>query len=78
MPDPTGHVLIEEAIRFPVSDGEDFTGWRYRRDIGAWACANAPNQLLVSLDESAPSTPRPKPPMSKKADVETGEDLKGT
>lgn len=79
------HVLIERARRFPVKMNPDIAGWIYRRDIGAWVEEDFPDRLMVANEPPRPS-PQPKPqpirqpkprPMSKKADVETGEDMKG-
>ncbi len=78
------HVLIRLAHRFPVTPVEPIAGWRYRRDIGAWVDSDAPESLYAdgaALQDASPTgagpKPRPKPPPSKKADLETGEDMKG-
>ncbi len=85
----TDHLLIRLAHRFPPAAPMDVDGWAYRRDLGAWVSANAPEMLMVSeVVESLSKEPRPQPrpqprpeprpmPMSKKADHETGEDMKG-
>ena len=87
------HLLIRLAHRFPVGPIQPITGWRYRRDIGAWVDSDAPEALFADgaafADASPPKPPlppqpspqppppKPRPPMSKKADIETGEDMKG-
>lgn len=76
MTDLAKHVLIQQASRFPVRAPEAIVGWRYRRDIGAWVDATSPACLMV--DPAPPqSKPRPARPMTKKMDIETGEDMKG-
>ncbi len=85
----TMHLLLARANRFPLGKIEDISGWLYQRTLGAWVDADEPNNLMVSSKPAAapsprpeqPSTPpqKPKPiPASKKCDVETGEDMKGT
>lgn len=73
------HILIERSFRFPVQTDTSsrFEGVHYRRDIGAWVTNDDPNQLMVTevIDQNQPR-PRPRP-QSKKADLETGEDMKG-
>jgi hypothetical protein len=85
------HVLIRFAHRFPVIAVQPISGWRYRRDIGAWVDCDAPDSLYADgtvcqnpqPPKPAPKPPRPtprpkpRPPMSKKCDIETGEDMKG-
>ncbi len=82
------HVLIRLAHRFPVTSVQPVTGWRYRRDIGAWVDSDAPDRLYAegaAFANPAPPKPqpnpqprpKPRPPMSKKCDMETGEDMKG-
>ncbi len=72
MPD---HVLIERAFRFPAQQPKDTEGWVYNREIGAWVDAEKPNQLMVEPG-AGPDKPKPRP-VSKKMDIETGEDMKG-
>lgn len=85
------HVLLRLAHRFPVGPVQPITGWRYRRDIGAWVDRDAPDTLFADgatfahpsppkpppKPQPSPPPPKPRPPMSKKADIETGEDMKG-
>lgn len=82
------HPLLREAHMFPAGAGSDVAGWRYRRDVGAWVDDADPDSLMVlqaakpgGPPEPKPPAPRPKPPkpipVSKKADSETGEDMKG-
>ena len=80
------HVLIRLAHRFPATTVQPIAGWRYRRDIGAWVDCDAPDSLyaegLVLANSSQPKPrhqpqPKPRPPITKKADMETGEDMKG-
>lgn len=77
------HLLISRAFRFPASPApKPVVGWIYRRDRGAWVDADDPDRPMAddrALNAEDPK-PRPKPkpdPMSKKADMETGEDMKG-
>lgn len=68
------HFAIEKSFRFPANDRQSFDGWHYRRDLGYWVANTLSNAGLESSDPK----PDPKPePMSKKADLETGEDMKG-
>lgn len=86
------HILIRFAHRFPVTTVQPISGWRYRRDIGAWVDSDASDSLyvdgMVSQNPQPPKPPpkpqpppaprpKPRPPMSKKCDMETGEDMKG-
>ena len=66
------HPLLQHAFRFRPEQVEPAPGCRYSREIGAWVAATDGELLVVPQ----PGKPRPKP-MSKKADVETGEDMKG-
>lgn len=69
------HVLIERAFRFPAHPPKETDGWVYRRDIGAWVDSESPNHLMVEPG-AGPGKPSPRP-VSKKMDIETGEDMKG-
>ncbi len=82
------HVLIRLAHRFPATTVQPIAGWRYRRDIGAWVDCDAPDSLYAEgVAFANPSQPKPRPqpqsqakprpPISKKCDIETGEDMKG-
>jgi len=82
------HLLIEKSARFPIATPGTGEGWHYRRQIGAWVDAEWPDRLMVDPDamqagQPANPTPAPRPrpkppgPMTKKNDIETGEDLKG-
>lgn len=74
------HVLLALAHRFPLSELASADGWVYRRDIGAWVAQDSPDDLMINAmsnpDPNSPEQP-PRPPMTKKNDIETGEDLKG-
>ena len=58
------HILLSKASRFPVKLETRPSGWSYSRQLGVWRSddANAEPQMK---------------PVSKKQDVETGEDMKG-
>lgn len=76
------HMLLRSAFRFPVQPRPTVDGWRYRRDLAAWVDEADPEVLMVTPPLGKPGEPPPpqppKPvPMSKKADQETGEDMKG-
>jgi hypothetical protein len=59
------HLLIRHSFRFePKSEDLGASGWTYARDIGMWRKADG-------ADGDKPK------PVSKKADQETGEDMKG-
>ncbi len=73
----TSHILIDRAHQFPVPCEPPIVGWTYRRDIGAWVLADKPDRLMVSRPRDSRSQPYPQPPISKKRDIETGEDMKG-
>lgn len=64
------HVLLAHARTYPRRD-LDLTppGCTYDIETGAWVTSRG--ELLVESQE------RPRPPQSKKSDVETGEDQKG-
>lgn len=69
------HPAIQLAKRFDPARNDVHPYWTYRRDIGAWVAACEPAALMVS-SISKKDPPHPVP-TSKKADVETGEDMKG-
>ena len=69
------HILIDRAFRFPVPIEQPVPRWKYRRDIGAWVSSDEPERLMVSNLSRRADDPRP--PVSKKHDIETGEDMKG-
>jgi hypothetical protein len=85
------HILLERAFKFPVerpTAGDLYPGWCYDRRRGAWISV-LNNELMVT-EATNPPRPRPQPqprpeppnprpprPVSKKADAETGEDMKG-
>jgi hypothetical protein len=69
------HVLIDRALQFPVPVEQPILRWIYRRDIGAWVSSDEPDRLMVSHLSRRSDDPRP--PVSKKHDMETGEDMKG-
>ena len=83
------HLLLARAHRFPLIPSTVGEGWQYRRELGAWVETAAPDSLMVSWtagtigkqpNPQPNPQPRPQPrpmPTSKKADVETGEDMKG-
>lgn len=77
-------LLLALAAKFPTREPPMEGGWIYRRDIGAWVDIENRDSLMVSVSaQPKPPHPRPTPdrpkpsPQSKKADVETGEDMKG-
>lgn len=77
------HLLISRAHRFarPPEPQDSPSAWKYDRSIGAWLLAGSNRKLMVRSLASQPNPPEepppPDPPMSKKADLETGEDMKG-
>ncbi len=73
------HVLLGLAARFPEAEPQSHPGWTYDRGIGAWVMDGFPTELMVQKPgpSSPPPPPRPPAPQSKKADRETGEDMKG-
>jgi len=74
------HLLLGLAARFPGGDPPVNLGWKYDRSIGAWVAEEDGSILMANPPKpqpSAPPKPRPSGPMSKKADFETGEDMKG-
>lgn len=75
------HVVIRDAHRFSPAEFSIDAGWQYRRDIGAWVDALVPDSLMVLASAARPdggpvAAKKPRP-VSKKADQETGEDMKG-
>jgi len=76
----SSHLVLRRSFRFrPYQDGP-IKGWTYSRDLGAWVAEEEPHRLMVRLMKNPGPNPQPQPlppPMSKKADMETGEDLKG-
>ena len=74
------HILLERAFNFPIvrapADSQ-YPDWRYDRRVGAWVSATTGDLMVATNPKpSSPPTPRPRP-VSKKADLETGEDMKG-
>ena len=61
------HILISRSHRFPLNAEPQFVGWIYSREVGVW----------TPDPESGEGASRPERPVSKKADQETGEDMKG-
>jgi hypothetical protein len=77
----SSHLLLRRSFRFPPHQDLSIEGWTYNRDLGAWVTEEAPHRLMVSVMKDPRPNPKPQPvppPMSKKADMETGEDMKGT
>lgn len=77
---------MARAFRFTPTREAPNDYWTYRRDIGLWVeTAQRDHLMITSMVEPRPPQPRPphprpepeRPPMSKKADMETGEDMKG-
>ncbi len=64
------HFLILNSHCFPDLEEPTVEGWRYDRVQGLWCDIAAEN------GSSPDPKPRPKP-VSKKCDMETGEDMKG-
>jgi hypothetical protein len=60
------HLLLSKAKRFPAGIEPKPRGWQYSRTLSVW------------IADGEDGTERPPKPTSKKADVETGEDMKGT
>lgn len=77
------HPLLAMSHRFPASDSPAVDpAWRYRRDWGVWVETAEPSSLMVSPAETSRlgetrTRPHASAPVSKKADRETGEDMKG-
>ena len=73
MADPKPHFLLERAHVFPLPDAPlEPPGYVYDLRLGAWVrTVDGKPELLVQSPD-----PRPRP-VTKKADQETGEDLKG-
>lgn len=67
----TPHILLKYAKTYERFSGSLAPeGCEYNFQIGGWVLIES-NQLVVE------SADPPKPPQSKKADIETGEDQKG-
>lgn len=65
------HLLLKYAKTYKRHEGSlSPEGCEYDFQIGAWVLKNSGELLVESADP-------PKPPQSKKADIETGEDQKG-
>lgn len=64
------HILIEMANTYSVSKKSiEPKGFHFDVELGAWV-SNTSGELLIHSDKQPPST--------KKMDIETGEDQKGT
>jgi hypothetical protein len=74
----SSHLLIRQSFRFQPFQDRPINGWAYSRELGAWVSQQPPHRLMVSVMKNPGPRPQPPPPMSKKADMETGEDMKGT
>jgi hypothetical protein len=74
------HLLFGLAVRLPHRDPPIYPGWRYDRSAGIWVTEGS-SILMANPPKPRPSVPSPRPrptgPVSKKADMETGEDMKG-
>jgi hypothetical protein len=67
------HLLVEKAFTYDRKAAtEDPKGCRYDELVGAWLLGNERQFLVKSTGTGRPE------PQSKKADWETGEDLKGS
>lgn len=77
----SSHILISRSHRFPIrgSQPDDNSSWIYDRSIGAWRCRSTGLLMLEEATHAGTPAPPPRPPrpVSKKADIETGEDMKG-
>ena len=78
------HILFERAFEFPIvtASGEaQYPDWRYDRQVGAWVSSTSGDLMVAEAANPQPPRPTPPPrpprPVSKKADLETGEDMKG-
>lgn len=80
------HPLLRLAHRFPTDEPRVDPYWQYRRDWGMWVESSNDERPMIGVkDQASPDQPRPQPrpepprpiPTSKKADRETGEDMKG-
>lgn len=64
------HLLIEKALIYDVPETiENTSGHKYDAKKGYWVCTNNDTPSIYSENF--------RPPRSKKADIETGEDKKG-
>ncbi len=64
------HILITKSHRFPHLVEPALEGWHYDREQGIWC--------VVTDEQNDNAEPKPRPRLSsKKADLETGEDMKG-
>ena len=71
MPKNKLHLLIKHAKTYRRFSGSlEPEGCDYNFQIGAWMIKGTQELLVESADP-------PKPPQTKKADIETGEDQKG-
>ncbi len=70
------HLLLELAVRLPSVDPPVYAGWSYDRSVGAWVAEEEGSPLMANPPRPRPK-PRPEGPISKKNDIETGEDMKG-
>lgn len=68
------HLLLARAITYPLGDSRDLSppGCVYDDIAGAW---RRPGSDYLLVDDPDPDPPRP--PVTKKMDLETGEDQKG-
>lgn len=65
------HPLLQRAQRYPVRKGNlSPEGCDYDRTVGAWRCLTTGSLWADLTDQDRPRT--------KKNDIETGEDQKGT
>jgi hypothetical protein len=66
------HILFTRAVVLPTVD-RDLTpaGCQYDVRLGAWVTDDSTRRLLIEI-------PGRRPPGTKKQDLETGEDQKGT
>jgi hypothetical protein len=72
------HILLQLAVRFPGGDPPINQGRRYDRFVGIWVAEGSDVHLMANPTGPRKPPPQPRPgPMSKKGDIETGEDMKG-
>lgn len=76
------HLLLGLAARFTRGEPPVYQGWRYDRLVGVWVSEKEGSILMANPTKPQPSVPpapkpRPTGPVSKKNDIETGEDMKG-
>lgn len=75
------HLLLALAERFATREPVPSDGWVYDRSIGTWVFGDRPPELMANPKPppQQPWPPKPRPgPASKKGDLETGEDMKGS